>query len=120
MTRSKGDSQKGAKRRGGQGVTKHKVEINAPLKYKVEANDPKRRKVKVTLHKLADGRIVNAATTNAKEKTINVVIDTFDDGSEGEFLIFKRTFLQTIDDQKIEPATENSGAKRLYTLMKKA
>ena len=101
--------------------TKHQIEIKAPLKFKIEAKDSKRRKVKVTFHKQkADGKIVNTSNADTEEKSISVVVDTFDDGSEEVFLIFKRYFVQMIDDQELIPSTDASGAKHLYTLMKRA
>ena len=119
MTRSKGFSQKGAKSKGTNAKFR-KIEYNAPLKYKVNAEEAARRKVKLTYLVDTSGRFHNATGNDIKEKTVSVIVDTFDDGTEEEFLIFKRSFEEGCQDLDIEPEQGTHGAKHLYTLMKKA
>ena len=119
MTRSKGFSQKGAKSKSTNAKFK-KIEYNTPLKYRVNAEEPTRRKVKLTYFVHTNGQIYNTNGTGISEKTVSVTVDTFDDGTEEEFLIFKRSFEEVCRDLDLEPEQGTHGAKHLYTLMKKA
>ena len=59
-----------------------------------------------------------AGTTD--EKKISVEVETFDDGTEEEFLLFKGNLEQTFQDNELVSATDGHGAKNLYTLVQKA
>ena len=51
---------------------------------------------------------------------MKVNVETFNDGSEEEFLIFKRNFEQTIKDWEMTPQDNVHGPKHLYTALRKS
>ena len=59
-----------------------------------------------------------AGTT--EEKKISIEIESFDDGTEEQFLMFKQNLEQTIQDNGSEPMDDGNGAKYFYTLVRKA
>ena len=99
MSKGKEDRKKSGNKKGQRAKFEKKIEYNAPLKYKTEAESGKKKLIKLTYHVDAQGQIYNAAIANVTEsKTVKINVKNFDDGSEKEFLIFKRNFEQTIDD----------------------
>ena len=62
---------------------------------------------------------MNRSTKRLKKKA-TIEVETFDDGTEEQFLIFKRNLLQTVSDNDLEPSNVGHGAKHLYKLMRLA
>ena len=121
MSKGKNDRKQNGKKKGQSAKFDKKIEYNAPLKYKTEAEGGKKKVIKLTYHVDTQGQIYNAAIANVTEcKTVKVNVETFDDGSEEEFLIFKRNFEQTIEDWKMTPQDDAHGAKHLYTALRKS
>ena len=121
MAKGKSDRKQGGKKKGQSAKFEKRIEYNAPLKYKTEAESGKKKVMKLTYHVDAQGQIYNAAIENVTEsKTVKVNVETFDDGSEEEFLIFKRNFEQTIEDWEMTPQDDAHGAKHLYTALRKS
>ena len=66
-------------------------------------------------------QIFNTARANVTEKvTAKISVETFNDGSEEEFLIFKRNFEQTVKDWELKPQDPAYGAKHLCTALRKS
>ena len=83
----------------------------------------KNKKVKLTYHVgRADAtqffNLPVAGSTDGKK--ISIEIESFDDGTEEQFLMFKHNLEQTIQDNELVPADDGHGAKHLYTLVCKA
>ena len=55
-----------------------------------------------------------------KSRTVKINVETFEDGSEEEFLIFERNSKQTIEDWEMTPQNDAYGAKHLYTALRKS
>ena len=122
MSKTKGDHKKGGNKKG-KSAKFTKKEYNAPLKYKSEVDKTKNKKVKLTYHVgRADAtQFFNLPVTETtEEKKISIEVESFDDGTKEQFLMFKRNLEQTIQDNELEPVDEGHGAKHLYTLVRKA
>ena len=122
MSKTKGDHKKGGNKKG-KSAKFTKKEYNAPLKYKSEVHKAKNKKVKLTYHVgLADAtQFFNLPVAGStEEKKVSIEIESFDDGTEEQFLMFKRNLEQTIQDNELEPVDDGHGAKHLYTLVQKA
>ena len=122
MSKTKGDHKKGGNKKS-QSAKFARKEYNAPLKYKSEIDKAKNKKVKLTYHvgKADSSQFFNllvAGTT--EEKKISLEVETFDDGTEEQFLMFKRNLEQMFQDNKLVPTADGHGAKHLYTLVRKA
>ena len=122
MSKTKGDHKKGGNKKG-KSAKFTKKEYNAPLKYKSEVDKAKNKKVKLTYHvgKADATQFFNlpvAGTT--EERKISIKIELFDNGTEEQFLMFKRNLEHTIQDNELEPVDEGHSAKHLYTLVRKA
>ena len=107
----------------GQSAKFQKKEYNAPLKYKSKASDQVNKKVKLAYHVDRNDRrkfYNKPINTVTEEKTVNAEVEIFDNGTEEQFLIFKRNIMQTIAGMNLEPADEAYGAEHLYSLVRKA
>ena len=83
----------------------------------------KNKKVKLTYHvgKANATQFFNLPVTGSTDqKKISIEIESFDDGTEEQFLMFTRNLEQTLQDNELEPADNGHGAKHLYTLVRKA
>ncbi len=100
-----------------------KKEYNAPLKYKSQVDKTKNKKVKLTYHvgQADPTQFFNLPVAGStEEKKVSIEVETFNDGTEEEFLMFKRNLEQTFQDNEIVPAADGHGAKHLYTLVRKS
>ena len=83
----------------------------------------KNKKVKLTYHvgKADATQFFNLpVAVSTDEKKISIEIESFDNGTEEQLLMFKRNLEQTIQDNELKPADDGHGAKHLYTLVRKA
>ena len=123
MTKSSKGGHKNDGKRKGQSAKFQKKEYNAPLKYVSEGSKRETKKVKLDYY-VAIGDKTHfyneAVLTVTEEKTAAAEVELFDDGTEGQFLVFKRNLTQTIEEVNLEPSDDSYGAKHLYSLTRKA
>ena len=121
MSKGKGDRKQSGKKKGQRAIFDKTIEYNDPLKYKSEAESGKKKVVKLTYHVDANGQIFNTARNNVTSSTtVKINVETFEGGSEEEFLIFKRNFEQTVKDWELTPQDPAHSAKHLYTALCKS
>ena len=104
MSKGKESRKQSGKKKGQSTKFEKKIEYNTPLKYKSEAESGKKKMIKLTYQMDSNEQIFNTARTNVTKKvTAKISVETFDDGSEEEFLIFKRNFEQMVKDWELKP-----------------
>ena len=75
------------------------------MKYKSQVDKGRNKRVKLTCHvgRVDPSQLFNLSvigTTN--ERKVYTEVETFDDGTEEEFLFFMQNLEQTIEDKELE------------------
>ena len=77
--------------------------------------------IKLTYHVDVNGQIFNTTRNKVTSSTtVKINPEKFDDGSEEEFLIFKRNFEQIVEEWELTPQDPAHGARHLYAALRKS
>ena len=121
MSKGKEEYKQSGKKKGQSAKFEKRIKYNAPLKYKSEAGSGKKKLIKLTYHVDVNGQIFNTTRNNVTSSmTVKINVETFDNRSEEEFLLFKRDFEQTVEEWELTPQDPAHGAKHLYAALRKS